>query len=79
MNRRTLESHHPERRDFCEATRQKINRARVRLGMEQARPREEINEDVHDEAGDFAHDPSDDELILPVSHETLVASSSFPK
>ena len=58
-----------------EAVRRNIYRARVRLGFEHARSRAGANEDIRDQDGDIAHDPSNYEPIPKVSQETLSTRS----
>ena len=77
MGRWALGSHHPECRAFFEAVQRNINRACVRLGLEQARSREEMNEDISDKKRDFANDPSDDELSPLASNDTLPTRTSI--
>ena len=55
-----------------------VNRTRVRLGLEQARARAGLDEDIRDQEGNIVQDQSDDGVIPQVPRETLLAQSSLP-
>ena len=73
-----MDSHHPECRESYEVLKGHIERARARLALEQARLRTGTDEDIRDENGNIAHDPSDDEMAPHLSEATLATHTPFP-
>ena len=72
------DSPHPKRREQYEVVTRNVDRARKRLASDQARRWAGNDSDIRGEEGNIAHASSHDELIPPVSNETLVAHSLFP-
>ena len=63
---------------FLEVVRGHVNRARIRLATEQGRSQVGEDREIRDQDADIILDPLDDKLALPVSHEALLAQTSFP-
>lgn len=73
------ESQSSDCEELVEAVQENINRGRVRLALEQARSQVGSDEATRDLDGNIISYPSDDELIPPVSQDTVLAQTSCPE
>ena len=78
INQWSMDSPHPECREFYGVVTRNVDRARKHMALEQARLRVGAGVDIRHEKGNIAHDPSDAELVPQVQGENPAAHSLFP-